>query len=71
MKVEYSIQKTGKQCRERWLSLQSKSQRLSKWTLKDDKFLFKLYKLHGTKWSLIVKSFEGRYSFACLETTTT
>jgi hypothetical protein len=52
--------RNARQCRERWRTFLSPSLINGPWSHAEDQFLAALYRQHGSKWSLIAKSFPGR-----------
>lgn len=52
--------RTGRQCRERYQHYLSPNLSCEPWTLQEDRIVFKLYKMYGSKWALIAKHFNGR-----------
>ena len=58
--LEGGINKTSKQCRERWLHQLDPSVERKKWTKEDNKKLFKLHQEIGNKWKNISVQFPGR-----------
>mmetsp|Transcript_20576 Transcript_20576/g.22030 ORF Transcript_20576/g.22030 Transcript_20576/m.22030 type:complete len:443 (-) Transcript_20576:339-1667(-) len=52
--------RTGKQCRERFLNHLSSKLKKSGWTACEDSTIFRLYDLHGSKWSLMARVLPGR-----------
>lgn len=52
--------RTGKQCRERYLNHLGPHLKHSGWSALEDATIFRLYALHGSKWSKIVKAIPGR-----------
>eukprot|EP00186_Timspurckia_oligopyrenoides_P001706 CAMPEP_0182441676 /NCGR_PEP_ID=MMETSP1172-20130603/659_1 /TAXON_ID=708627 /ORGANISM="Timspurckia oligopyrenoides, Strain CCMP3278" /LENGTH=222 /DNA_ID=CAMNT_0024636119 /DNA_START=31 /DNA_END=699 /DNA_ORIENTATION=+ len=52
--------KTGKQCRERWVNHLDPNIRKSQWTVAEDKFILQKQKEIGNKWNEISKCMEGR-----------
>ncbi|KAI9462329.1 hypothetical protein BJY52DRAFT_1256337 [Lactarius psammicola] len=57
--------RTNKACRKRWLHSLSPSIKKSAWTKDEDEKLMSLYKLYGTKWSVIARQIPGRTDDAC------
>ncbi|KAN0124953.1 hypothetical protein V8E52_001505 [Russula decolorans] len=57
--------RTNKACRKRWLHSLSPSIKKSAWTKEEDETLMSLYKLYGTKWSVIARQIPGRTDDAC------
>ncbi|KAI0257317.1 hypothetical protein BJV78DRAFT_27052 [Lactifluus subvellereus] len=57
--------RTNKACRKRWLHSLSPSIKKSAWTKEEDEKLISLYKLYGTKWSVIARQIPGRTDDAC------
>lgn len=58
----YDITKrTGKQCRERWISNSNSVKNKIPWMPEDDEMLFLQQKKFGTRWSELAKCFFGRY----------
>jgi myb proto-oncogene protein len=57
--------RTNKACRKRWLHSLSPSIKKSAWTKDEDGRLMSLYKLYGTKWSVIARQIPGRTDDAC------
>ncbi|KAI0308036.1 hypothetical protein B0F90DRAFT_1679645 [Multifurca ochricompacta] len=57
--------RTNKACRKRWLHSLSPSIKKSAWTKEEDERLTSLYKLYGTKWSVIARQIHGRTDDAC------
>ncbi|KAI0274883.1 Homeodomain-like protein [Gloeopeniophorella convolvens] len=57
--------RTNKACRKRWLHSLSPSIKKSAWTREEDEKLLALYKLYGTKWSIIARQIPGRTDDAC------
>ncbi|KAI9444973.1 hypothetical protein H4582DRAFT_1912427 [Lactarius indigo] len=57
--------RTNKACRKRWLHSLSPSIKKSAWTKDEDEKLMSLYKLYGTKWSIIARQIPGRTDDAC------
>lgn len=58
--AEHVPGRTGKQCRERWMSHISPELIVSDWNPKDDDQLIHLHKLLGNKWAKIAQYFPGR-----------
>ena len=59
--AEFIPHRTGKQCRERYLTrLKPNIKHNMEWTPSEDALLFHLYASLGSKWSLISKLLEGR-----------
>ena len=56
--------KNYKQCREHYFNKLRDGLQFGKWTKEDDEKIVRLQKIHGNKWSLISKQFEGRSSNA-------
>ena len=54
------VEKTGKQCRERWFHQLDPNLSKEKWTEENNKLLFDLHKKIGNKWKEIAESFSGR-----------
>lgn len=52
--------RTGKQCRERWLNQLNPILNKTKWTVEEDKVLYDLHSKLGNKWSKIAKHLPGR-----------
>ncbi|KAI0304657.1 hypothetical protein BC826DRAFT_977470 [Russula brevipes] len=57
--------RTNKACRKRWLHSLSPSIKKSAWTKEEDDKLLSLYKIYGTKWSIIARQIPGRTDDAC------
>ncbi|KAI9511770.1 hypothetical protein F5148DRAFT_1168715 [Russula earlei] len=57
--------RTNKACRKRWLHSLSPSIKKSAWTKEEDERLMSLYKVYGTKWSVIARQIPGRTDDAC------
>lgn len=58
--AEHIPGRTGKQCRERWMSHISPELISSTWDTKDDDQLIQLHNLFGNKWAKISQYFPGR-----------
>ena len=54
------IQKTSKQCSERWTHHLDPSVKKKKWTKSENNKLFNLFKIKRNKWKMIAHEFEGR-----------
>ncbi len=52
--------RSGKQCRERYLNHLGPHLKHSGWSALEDATIFRLYAIYGSKWSKIVKSIPGR-----------
>ena len=52
--------RTGKQCRERYLNHLTPKLRVEQWSPQEDAQLCKLYLTMGTKWALMAKTLKGR-----------
>lgn len=52
--------RTGKQCRERWIHHLDPTVNRSNWTCKEEWTLFLQHKLYGNKWAVLVKRLPGR-----------
>ncbi|OEU13355.1 hypothetical protein FRACYDRAFT_155027, partial [Fragilariopsis cylindrus CCMP1102] len=60
-KIAQKVQgRTGKQCRERYLNHLSSKLKKSGWTASEDAFIFRIYDLKGSKWSVMAKVLTGR-----------
>jgi hypothetical protein len=46
------IRRTGKQCRERWLTKLSPAFTSEAWTAEEDEMLVRLQSIHGNRWSM-------------------
>jgi len=53
-------ERTGKQCRERYLNHLTPKLRVEEWTTQEDAQLCKLYQSMGSKWALMAKILKGR-----------
>ncbi|OHT00817.1 Myb-like DNA-binding domain containing protein [Tritrichomonas foetus] len=58
--ARYMENRTPRQCRERFNNYLRPEIKNGPWTPEDDELLLRLYNEMGPKWSLIVKSFNGR-----------
>ena len=58
--AEHIPGRTGKQCRERWMSHISPDLKNPDWTQSEDKELEKLHALYGNKWAKLTAFFPGR-----------
>ena len=56
--------RTGKQCRERWVTFLSPDIKKDKWTKEEDEIIKMKHKTLGNKWALIAKVLPGRSSIA-------
>ena len=54
------IEKSSKQCRERWINNLSPSVKKKKWSKFENQKLFYLFKKKGNKWKSIANEFKGR-----------
>ena len=54
------LNKSGKQCRERWNNNLSPAVTKDSWTYNEEKILFEKHKVFGNKWSEIAKFLKGR-----------
>ena len=54
------INRTGKQCRERWYNHLAADVKKGEWTEEEDKKIFTLQKLYGNQWAKITKALPGR-----------
>jgi len=64
--VAYSISdRSGKQCRERYLNHLAPGVNNRDWSPKEDAFIFRLHNIYGSKWTKISASFEGRSDNSC------
>jgi hypothetical protein len=54
------VNRTPKQCRERWLNHLDPALIKSEWTEEEDKKIISLQKEHGNQWVIIASSFLGR-----------
>ncbi|VEU35221.1 unnamed protein product [Pseudo-nitzschia multistriata] len=52
--------RTGKQCRERYLNHLGPHLKRTAWTALEDTMIFRMYASHGSKWSQMVKYLPGR-----------
>ena len=55
-----SLERTGKQCRERWHHHLDPLLTHREWTLREEKMIFQLSKVFGNRWSKIAKRLPGR-----------
>jgi hypothetical protein len=53
-------ERTGKQCRERYLNHLRDQLKLEGWSLKEDALIFHLYLVYSSKWTMISKFLPGR-----------
>ena len=60
MMKQSGIQKTSKQCRERWMHQLNPSLKKEKWTQEDNEKLFKLHEELGNHWKDIARHYPGR-----------
>jgi hypothetical protein len=60
MCAEFITGRSGKQCRERWFNTLNPSVKKGNWSEYEDFLIFKLFKIHGSKWSKIASYFKGR-----------
>jgi hypothetical protein len=58
--AEFIPGRSGKQCRERWFNTLNPDVKKGNWDLEEDYNIFRLYSIHGSKWSKIALSFPGR-----------
>ena len=58
--AEHIPGRTGKQCRERWMSHISPDLKNPDWTQAEDKELERLHALYGNKWAKLTAFFPGR-----------
>jgi hypothetical protein len=52
--------RTGKQCRERYLNHLTPKLRVEEWSAQEDVTLCKLYQIMGSKWAVMAKIIKGR-----------
>lgn len=52
--------RNARQCRERWNNYLNPDLRTDPWTEEEDKLLMDKYRIHGTHWNKISKSFKNR-----------
>jgi hypothetical protein len=58
---DYKINnRTAKQCRERWFNNLDPEINKDPISSNEEKKIFEYYKLHGSKWVMIAKHFNGR-----------
>lgn len=55
-----STNRTGKQCRERWVNHLAPNLKQSSWTLQEDLNLLQIVRVFGSQWSVIASKFPGR-----------
>ncbi|KAA8497884.1 Myb-related protein B [Porphyridium purpureum] len=53
-------QRTGKQCRERWMNHLNPELKKGSWTEEEDRLIIELHKVHGNSWAVIAKHLPGR-----------
>lgn len=56
--------RSGKQCRERWINHVNPEIDTREWTQADDELLYKMHKILGNKWATIAKSLPGRSEYS-------
>jgi len=57
---EQLIQRSPKQCRERWFNHLNPGISKGSWTREEDSMIFEYHKIYGPKWALIAKHLSGR-----------
>ena len=57
--------RSGKQCRERYLNHLAPGVNNRDWSPKEDALIFRLHNIYGSKWTKISASFEGRSDNSC------
>ena len=56
--------RSGKQCRERWITFLSPDVKRDEWTKEEDDILVKMQHQYGNQWALIAKFLPGRSSIS-------
>ena len=56
MKETHGVDRTGKQCRERWMNHVNPSIKKGEWTHEEDEHLLRQYEVLGSRWSEIARS---------------
>lgn len=56
--------RTGKQCRERWITFLSPDVKRDEWTKEEDEILIRMQGQYGNQWALMTKYLPGRSSIS-------